>query len=75
MLNNKKGYYFTVKTWNDYKEYVKKTDAITGKDLSEIEEQARIISAVIKQRTELSLSQRDLADICSTPQQSVTRIK
>lgn len=33
-----------MKTWNDYKEYVKTTDPDIGKDLTDIEEQARILS-------------------------------
>lgn len=64
-----------MKTWNDYKEYVKKIDPASGRDLTEIEEQAKIISAVIEQRNALGLSQRDLADICVIPQSSVARIE
>ena len=64
-----------MKTWNDYKEYVKKIDPASGRDLAEIEEQAKIISAVIEQRNALGLSQRDLADICGIPQSSVARIE
>ena len=64
-----------MKTWNDYKEHVKKTDSASGRDLTEIEEQAKIISAVIEQRNALGLSQRDLAEICGIPQSSVARIE
>ena len=64
-----------MKTWNDYKEQVKKTDPTSGRDLTEIEEQAKIISAVIEQRNALGLSQRDLAEICGIPQSSVARIE
>ena len=64
-----------MKTWNDYKEYVKKIDHASGRDLTEIEEQAKIISAVIEQRNALGLSQRDLADMCGIPQSSVARIE
>lgn len=64
-----------MKNWNDYKEYVKTTDPDIGKDLTDIEEQAQIISAVIKQRNDLGLSQRDLAAICGMPQSSVARIE
>lgn len=64
-----------MKTWNDYKEHIKTVDPIAGKDLEEIEEQAAIISAVIKKRTELGMSQRDLAAICGIPQSSVARIE
>ena len=64
-----------MKTWNDYKEHVKKIDPASGHDLTEIEEQAKIISAVIEQRNALGLSQRDLAEICGIPQSSVARIE
>lgn len=64
-----------MKTWNDYKEHVKKLDPASGRDLAEIEEQAKIISAVIEQRNALGLSQRDLAEICGIPQSSVARIE
>ena len=64
-----------MKNWNDYKEYVKASDPDSGRDLSDIEEQASIIAAVIKQRNELGLSQRDLAAICGIPQSSVARIE
>lgn len=64
-----------MKTWNAYKEYVKKIDSSSGRDLMEIEEQAKIISAVIEQRNALGLSQRDLAEICGIPQSSVARIE
>ena len=64
-----------MKTWNDYKEHVKTTDPASGKDLADMEQQAEIISAVIKQRNALGLSQRDLASICGIPQSSVARIE
>ena len=64
-----------MKTWNDYKEHVKKIAPTSGRDMTEIEEQAKIISAVIEQRNALGLSQRDLADICGIPQSSVARIE
>lgn len=64
-----------MKTWNDYKDHVKTVDPVAGKDLEDIEEQTAIISAVIKTRTELGMSQRDLATICGIPQSSVARIE
>ena len=63
-----------MKNWNDYKEYVKKSDPASTKDLTDMEEQAKIISILIKQRKELGLSQRDLATLCDMPQSSVARI-
>ena len=64
-----------MKTWNDYKEHVKTLSPDSGKDLADIEEQANIISTVIKQRNALGLSQRDLAAICGIPQSSIARIE
>ena len=64
-----------MKIWNDYKEYVKTSDPASGKDLTDMEEQAKIISILIKQRKELGLSQRDLATLCNIPQSSVARIE
>ena len=64
-----------MKSWNDYKEHVKKIDSQGERDLADIEAQASIISAMIKQRNELGLSQRELASLCDIPQSSVARIE
>ena len=64
-----------MKTWNDYKEHIKTLSPDSDRDLADIEEQANIISTVIKQRNALGLSQRDLASICGIPQSSIARIE
>ena len=64
-----------MRNWNDYKEHVKKIDPQWERDLADIEAQAAIISAMITQRNELGLSQRDLASLCDIPQSSVARIE
>lgn len=64
-----------MKTWNDYKEHVNQIDPATGKDIADMEELARIISELIRQRNALGLSQRDLAALCGIPQSSVARIE
>lgn len=64
-----------MKTWDDYKEYVKTIDPDNKRDIADIEEQAAIISEMIKQRNALGLSQRDLALICGIPQSSIARIE
>lgn len=64
-----------MKTWNDYKEHVRRIDPQSERDLADIEAQASIISAIIKQRNELGLSQRELASLCDIPQSSVARIE
>ena len=64
-----------MRTWNDYKEHVRRIDPQSARDLADIEAQASIISAIIKQRNELGLSQRELASLCDIPQSSVARIE
>ncbi len=64
-----------MKNWNDYKEHVKSLDNISRKDISDMEEQVAIVSAIIAARNEQGLSQRDLAALCKIPQSSVARIE
>lgn len=61
--------------WNDYKNHVCKTNSGIGKDIDEVEERARIVSAMIDQRHNLNLSQRDLAEMCGLPHSSIARIE
>ena len=61
--------------WNEYKTQVKETDPIGKVLIDEAEAEAEIISAIIKQRNALGLSQRDLASLCDIPQSSVARIE
>lgn len=62
-------------TWEDYKENAKAEDEIAKKEIEEAEERAYIVSALIKKRTELGISQRELAKMCDMPQSSVARIE
>ena len=62
-----------MKTWNEYKEYVKKIDS--NNDIEEVEQMACIISTMTNRRKELGLSQRDLASKCGVPQSSIARIE
>ena len=64
-----------MKTWNDYKEYVEKTNPEISKDIKETEEIAAIITAMVEQRNALGLTQRELANMCGLPQSSVARIE
>lgn len=64
-----------MKTWNEYKEYVKDVDEIAKNDIEEIEIMALIISEMVAKRKELGISQRDLAALCGMPQSSVARIE
>ncbi|MBQ6025486.1 MAG: helix-turn-helix transcriptional regulator [Lachnospiraceae bacterium] len=61
--------------WKEYKDQVKQSDPLGKKLLEEAEEEAAIISAIIKQRSELGMSQRELAALCDIPQSSVARIE
>ena len=62
-------------TWNEYKEYVKTVDPDAGRDIDEANEVASIVTAMVRQRNALGLSQRDLAEMCGMPQSSVARIE
>ena len=61
--------------WNEYKEHVKQTDPVGKEILEEAEAEAAIISAMIKQRAALGMSQRELARLCDIPQSSIARIE
>lgn len=64
-----------MKTWNEYKEYVKSNDTEIRKDIEDVESMSSIISKVISQRKALKLSQRELATMCDIPQSSVARME
>lgn len=61
--------------WSKYKEKVRKTSPELGKDIDEAEEISAIVGAMIQQRHNLHLSQRDLAALCGIPHSSVARIE
>lgn len=64
-----------MKTWEDYKNYVKSIDEKNRFDIEEIEELSALVTIIIKRRNELGLSQRALAEQCGIPQSSVARIE
>lgn len=64
-----------MRTWNDYKDYVKAVDPELKIDMEENESLTSIIAAMIEQRTALGISQRELAAMCGVPQSSVARIE
>ena len=47
-----------MKTWNDYKEYVRTVDPETAKDIKETEEVAAIVTAMIEQRNRCNISDK-----------------
>ena len=62
-------------TWEDYKDLVRATNPEIGKDIDEVEAISQIVGAMIEQRNNLDLSQRELADLCGIPHSSVARIE
>lgn len=64
-----------MKTWNEYKNHAQNMDLDSNKDIREMEQQAAIVSTIIKQRKDLGISQRELASLCNIPQSSVARIE
>lgn len=64
-----------MRTWEDYKKYVKAIDEQNRIDVEEIEELSSLVTSIIKRRNELGLSQRALAEQCGIPQSSVARIE
>lgn len=64
-----------MKTWNNYKEYVKSLDEASKQEIEELEMHANIVSEIIAKRNLLGLSQRELSAICGIPQSSLARIE
>lgn len=64
-----------MRTWDDYKNYVKSIDEEHKKDMEEIEALASIVGTMIEQRKALGISQRELASACGMPQSSIARIE
>lgn len=62
-------------TWSDYKEHIRATNPEIANDIDEAEVLSQIVGAMIEQRLNLELSQRELADLCGLPQSSVARIE
>ncbi len=62
-------------TWSDYKNHVRATNPEIAKDIDEVEALSQIVGAMIEQRHNLDLSQRDLAELCGLPHSSIARIE
>ena len=62
-------------TWNDYKQHVRQTNPELAKDVDEVEALSQIVGAMIEQRHQMDLSQRDLASLCGLPHSSIARIE
>ena len=62
-------------TWDEYKEEVKREDPESSEVIEKAEAEADIIAAILQKRSDLGLSQRDLANLCDLPQSTVARIE
>lgn len=61
--------------WKEYKQYIKENVPEIATDFDEAEAISEIVGAMIEQRHNLKLSQRDLAKLCGIPHSSVARIE
>ena len=64
-----------MKTWDSYKDHVKKVGPDTKRDIEKMENLAAIVSKMVEKRNDLGIAQRDLAAMCGIPQSSVARIE
>lgn len=64
-----------MKTWDAYKDHVKKVVPDAKRDIEEMENIAAIVSKMVEKRNDLGITQRDLAAMCGIPQSSVARIE
>lgn len=64
-----------MRTWQDYKEYIKNIDENNNLLMEEIDELTAIVSAMIEKRNALGISQRELAQLCGLPPSSIARIE
>ena len=62
-------------TWEDFENDLIEKHPSYKHDIEVIDAYVNIVTAIIKKRDELGLSQRDLARICELPQSSVARIE
>lgn len=61
--------------WTRYKKRVRESSQELSRDIDEVEKISTIVGAMIEQRHNLNLSQRDLANLCGIPHSSVARIE
>ena len=64
-----------MKTWDDYKEHIRTISPEDAAEIAEIETLSAIISQVILKRTNMGISQRELAAMCNMTQSSIARIE
>ena len=64
-----------MKKWEELNDELKNINPALKQDFKEMEILVEIVSAIIKKRSELGLSQRELAKMCNLPQSSIARIE
>lgn len=64
-----------MRTWEDYKAYVKAQSPAEKENMERIEEMSAIIGRMITRREELGLSQRELARRCGITQSALARLE
>ena len=64
-----------MRTWDDYKEHIRTISPDDAAEIAEIETLSAIISQEILKRTNMGISQRELAAMCNMPQSSIARIE
>ncbi|MDD4002949.1 MAG: helix-turn-helix transcriptional regulator [Clostridia bacterium] len=64
-----------MRTWEDYKNYVKSISEKDKDNMEIIEQVAKILSCYISKREELGLSQRDIANLIGVKQSSIARME
>lgn len=64
-----------MKTWQDYKKYVKAIDCKNRLQMEEVEMMTDVVNAIIQQRKDRGLSQRELAALSGVKQPQIARIE
>lgn len=64
-----------MKTWSNYKEYIKVIGPEERQNMETIEEVSEIIATMILRREELGISQRELAKKCGLKQSAIARME
>lgn len=62
-------------TWENFKNKIRNESQESKQLMSEADFLTDILEAIIDKRTEMHLSQRDLAKLCNIPQSTIARIE
>lgn len=64
-----------MRTWNEYKDFVKAQSPEDKANMEQLEELSGIIGALVTRREEMGLSQRELAARCGITQSALARLE